>query len=31
MTVVAGTIRCCVSLAALNDVEAGSGGDYSSA
>ncbi len=25
MTVVAGTIRCCVSLAALNDVEARSG------
>ena len=24
MTVGAGTIRCCVSLAALNDVEAGS-------
>ena len=25
MTVGAGTIRCCVGLAALNDVEAGSG------
>lgn len=25
VTVVAGTIRCCVSLAALNDVEARSG------